>query len=196
MESLFLPALTGQFSNWRYFEIVMPVREIIRTLNTHSLEKPDYRIKTVAEVEEVYSRSGISNMLQRVFDSRRLEPIKNYLTKQSDRYVNNLTVAIFGGPAEWLPIGITPSSLLGIDEQKGEEYWEKFAKSFGIIKLTGKEILFVLDGQHRIMSMREAVQLDPSLLEQEVAITLISHKNSTEGRRTTRRLFTTVNRYG
>jgi len=193
VENLYLPALTGKFSNWRYYQVIMPVREIVKKVD-YDRNGPVYRVRSVSEVKQIYSEE-ISKMLQRVFDERRLVPLKNYLTKQSDRYLNNLTLAIYGGSPEWYPIGLSTSSLMEIDADKGQSYWEELSKSLGVIKLKGNEIIFVLDGQHRIMGMREAVKEDESILDQEVSVTLVSHKDSEEGRKTTRRLFTTVNRH-
>lgn len=191
---LFLPALTGEFSNWRYYQVLFPVSEIVKILSYNN-DVPNYRIKTVSEVEEIYTLKGVSNMLQRVFDLTRLEPLKNYLLKQKDRYINNLTLAIFQGNPKWLPIDLSSSGFEQIDKDKDESYWESFGKNFGIIQLNGEEILFVLDGQHRIIALREAVKKDIKLLDQKIAVTLISHENNGKGRKKTRRLFTTINRY-
>ena len=194
MKPIYIPALTGQFANWRYFQVVMSVEHIVEVIG-YDEAKPVHRIKTVAEVEEIYSRKGLGEKLQRLFDERRLEPIKKYLTQQQDKYVNNLTVALFGGSPEWLPIGLSTSALLEIDEQPGEDFWEQMTKAFGVIKLSGNEIIFVLDGQHRIMGLREAIKEKKEIGKEQIAITFISHDDTEEGRKTTRRLFTTINRH-
>jgi len=195
MKPLYLPALTGQFGNWRYFEVIMSVEEIVRIVGRDESNKPSHRIKLVSEVEEIYSRKGLGEKLQRVFADRRLQPIKNYLSNQDDKYINNLTAATFGGNPEWYPINLSTSSLLDIDEEPGEEFWEETQKSFGIMKLNGTETIFVLDGQHRVMGLREALKEDPNIKDQQIAITLISHEDTPQGRETTRRLFTTINRH-
>lgn len=192
MKNLYLPAITGQYGNWRYYQIIMSVQNITEYVGFEE-DKPVHRIRTVDEVNEIYS-GNINEMLQRIFDENRLDPIRNYLTKQSDGYINNLTVATFGGEPEWYPIGLNSSSLLENDDYS-EDQLEEFGKAFGIIKLTGKEILFVLDGQHRVMGLREAVKVKESLKNQEIAITLIAHESTSTGKKRTRRLFTTINRY-
>lgn len=188
MKTLYLPALTGQFSNWRYYQAIIKVSSLVEKID---LTSDNYRIKTTDEVEEINSFE-INQMLQRVFDSRRLEPLKNYLIKQSDKYLNNITVAIYGGNPEWLPIGL---KALGEIEDYEIEKIEEIEKTFGLIKLRGDETLFVLDGQHRIKALREAVELDNDLLSQDISLTLISHSPDDDGRKATRRLFTTINRY-
>lgn len=186
---ILVPALTGKFSKWRYYQMVLPVKEIVRNLGTEA--NPNFRVKAVEEVEEIYARKGVSELLQRAFDPKRLDPIKNYILKQPDKYINNLTLAIFGGNPEWHDL-----SLFG--GVKSDDYDEKIRsieKQVGFIELMGTETLFVLDGQHRLKGLREAFKENPDKIgEEEVVCTLIIHNPSSDGRIRTRRLFSTVNR--
>ncbi len=191
MDAIYLPSITGQFGHWRYYQIIMSVKNIAEIQGYDKNKAPIYRIKTVDEVEEIYSKN-MNEMLQRVFSEDRLEPIKNYLIKQDDKYINNLTVAIFGGEPEWIPIGLKSTSA---DIIENEEAFEEVSKAFGVIRFIGEEILFVLDGQHRVKGLREALQHDPKIGNAEISITLISHTPTKIGKERTRRLFTTVNRY-
>lgn len=185
MSEILLPSITGKFGNWRYYQIIMKIKDIVENFGNDG-----YRIKTVEEVDVIYSQEGVSNLLQRAFDIQRLEPIKQYLLKQSDRYINNLTVAIFGGSPDWLPI-----SLEKIGLQSDKKVIKDISKSFGIIRLLGNEVLFVLDGQHRLKGLREAVKDANYNNEDELAITLIVHENTGSGKKRTRRLFSTINRH-
>lgn len=189
MKTLYLPALTGKFGSWRFFQVIFKIEDLIENFGDD--QTSNYRVKTVDEVEEIYSRQGIGGMLQREFDKRRLGPIRKYLVEQSDRYINNLTIAMFGGDPEWTSIAIKKTGF----DQLSEEDQEDFENSYGVVKLDGSETLFVLDGQHRIKGLREAVRQDANLLPETIAVTLIVHLDSDEGRERTRRLFTTVNRY-
>lgn len=192
MKDIFLPSLTGKFGQWRYYQTVMKVKDIVENLGTD--DKPNFRIKTVEEVEEIYSKKGVSNLLQRAFDEKRLTPITNYLLSQPDKYINNLTVAIYGGSPDWLTIDV---NKIGQDENIGidEESLEYFEKAFGVVKLTGAETLFVLDGQHRLKGLRNTILQEPSIGEQALGITLVIHADSEAGRERTRRLFSTINRH-
>ena len=187
---LYLPALTGQFGQWRYYQVAMSVTEIVKNFGTSNA--PNFRIKTVEEVAEIYSERGVSRLLQRAYDQRRLNPIKKYLLMQPDKYINNLTVAVFGGSPDWLTLDIsyTASGLpvSGSDAEFLED-------TFGVIKLTGVETLFVLDGQHRLKGLRAAYAEDERIGEEIISVTLIVHEDSDEGRERTRRLFSTVNRH-
>jgi DNA sulfur modification protein DndB len=190
MTPLLLPALTGQFGQWRYYQVVMRVGEIVE--NFGNFMQPNYRIKTVEEVEEIYSRKGVSYLLQREFDIKRLIPLKTYITSQPDKYLNNLTVAIFGGSPDWQPIDVEPAlTALKADEDTAES----FRDTFGAVRLSGYETLFVLDGQHRLKGLREAILDKPELENEQIAITLIIHISTDAGRKRTRRLFSTINRH-
>lgn len=187
---LYLPALTGQFGQWRYYQVVITVADVVKNFGTRNV--PNFRIKTVEEVAEIYSERGVSSLLQRAYDERRLIPIKKYLLMQPDKYVNNITVAVFDGSPDWLTLDIShTASGLPVSGRA----LESLGDTFGVIKLTGAETLFVLDGQHRLKGLRAAYEEDNSLGEETISVTLIIHENSDEGRERTRRLFSTVNRH-
>lgn len=190
MHAVALPALTGKFGQWRYYQVVMQVSTMVENFGTQVA--PVYRVKTVEEVEEIYSRQGVSYLLQRAFDVNRLEPFKRYLLSQSDKYLNNITVAIFGGNPDWVSLDI---KKIGGDLDLDEEGLENLVQTFGIIKLTGFETLFVLDGQHRLKALRAAIEENPEIGDESVAMTLIIHQDSESGRKRTRRLFSTINRH-
>lgn len=193
-KDIFLPALTGKYGNWRYFEAIITA-DLISKYSIDKSGRRNYFIKTVPEVREIYSSASLNNMLQRVLDPKRLEPIVEYLSSQNDRYLNNLTIAFFDGDPEWLSIDLSTASIQEESPIHEEAYWDEIEKRFGIIRLTGKEQLFVLDGQHRVASLRIALENHPDLGKDEIGITLISHKNTEAGKERTRRLFTTINRY-
>jgi DNA sulfur modification protein DndB len=190
---LHLASLTGQYGEWRYYQAIMPVRELVNIGSATDSGTLDYRVKTVDEVREIYS-TNLSDMLQRVFDPRRLKPMTDYLLKRADRYVNNLTVAIYGGDPQWLPMDVTALQKMP-DVDTPPEAIQALGNAFGVIRLNGSEILFVLDGQHRLKGLRAAVAKNSKLGDDEIALTLVTHRPTPDGKKRTRRLFTTVNRY-
>lgn len=192
ISELLLPAVTGSFMNWSYFNVIFKVRNLVEHISD-SKGNRNYRVKTVDEVNEIYSKRGVSKMLQRVYDEKRLKPITEYFLNQSDSYVNNFTFGIYGGKPDWFGLDIRSVEIN--NDISSSDKLEEIEDSIGIIKLSGDEILFVLDGQHRIKGLREAVKSNESLLDQQVSATIIVHNPTEEGRIRTRRLFTTVNRY-
>ena len=61
--------------------------------------------------------------------------------------------------------------------------------------MSGEEKLFALDGQHRLIGIKKAVEKNPQLGEDELSIIFIAHKTNPEGMKRSRRLFTTLNKY-
>ncbi len=187
-DKLIVPSLTGKFATWRYYQFILRVEDFAKNLGSDA--EPEYRIKSVDEVEEIYSKTGVSNLLQRAYNPKRLDSIRNYILNQPDRYINNLTIGIFGGAPDWVDIEMTSS-----DTNVSEEEVRKISSKFGLISLGGDETLFVLDGQHRLKGLRSAYASDSSKVkDDEVVCTLIVHNPSEEGRQKTRRLFSTINR--
>lgn len=67
--------------------------------------------------------------------------------------------------------------------------------AIGYLQLRGDEILFALDGQHRVEGIKGAVKQNAIIGDEEVGVIFVGHKNSPSGLERTRRLFTTLNRY-
>lgn len=176
---LFLPCLTGKFGSWRYYNIIMKIKDIV-DLKTG--------IKSVPESRKIYSSNNLNQILQRAIDSKRIEPIKKYILKQKDRYFNSITVGISGGDPKWHPVSIRK------DEKFDESVINYLNSMYGILELTGEEELFVLDGQHRLFGLREAYESDKQIGEEEISIMLVIHKDNPEGLKRTRRIFVSLNR--
>lgn len=188
--TLLIPALFATYQHWPFYQIVMNVEDVVKNMGTN--ENPNFRFKTTDEVEVIYSQKGINNLLQRVLDSRRLEPIRKFINDQPDAYINNLTVAIYGGDPQWIPLEARRSSL---NETFEEDFFEQIINTFGIIKLNGDETLFVLDGQHRLKALRIAYEKNNEIGKNQISLTLITHIDTEEGKKRTRRLFSIINRY-
>ena len=67
--------------------------------------------------------------------------------------------------------------------------------TIGLLRLSGSEQLFALDGQHRLLGTMLALEDDPSLGDEEVAVIFVGHSKGQAGLVRTRRLFSTLNRY-
>ena len=93
---------------------------------------------------------------------------------------NALVLAVYDGNPEW--------SELDVEVEDYRTF------SVGVLELTGDEIIFPVDGQHRVAGIKDALKKDSSLANEKVPIILIGHQNTLEGKRRTRRLFSTLNR--
>ena len=161
--------------DWVYYPTLMKLKDIAE------------RVKIA---DEIYESKNLSEMVQRVIKRTRGKEIKDYLLKQEQRFFNSLIVAVYEGDPNWYDITHIESNNL-LD---AEEIPEDVVAGIGILSLNGEEKLFTLDGQHRLIGIREAITENSQLGEEELSIILIAHKTDTEGRERSRRLFTTLNK--
>ena len=158
-------AIKGQMGIWRYYVSVLSFEDIANYVSPIT--------------KEISNSDSYSNLLQRAITSN-VSSITDYLLLQPERMFNALVLAVYNGNPDWFELDV-----------KVEEY-NTF--SVGVLELTGKEIIFPVDGQHRVEGIREAIKKDPSLANEKVPIILIGHENTLEGKKRTRRLFSTLNR--
>jgi DNA sulfur modification protein DndB len=64
----------------------------------------------------------------------------------------------------------------------------------GYLELSGEEVLFALDGQHRLAGIKKALKEDPKLGGEQVSVLFVGHKSDPAGLRRTRGLFISLNK--
>lgn len=97
---------------------------------------------------------------------------------------------IYRGEAEWFPVEVNKSVTL-----KDVKLEERQATAFGLLRISGNEDIFAIDGQHRVEGIREALSQNDRLATEEQTVIFVAHKSSDKGRERTRRLFTTLNKF-
>lgn len=176
---LHLPCLRGVIGDWTFFNSVMKIKDIVN------------RVITVSQSEELYSKN-INEILQREVDKKRVDKIRDYLLNNSERFFSSIIVAIFGGTPIWSDFDI--ESHFKIDNEEIDSDSSSFIQNkLGVLSLSGKEIIFALDGQHRVRGFQEAYKKDNSIGDEEIPIIFVVHNQSYKER--TRRLFTVLNKY-
>ena len=172
-ERLLLPALRAAMGDWTYYIASMTLEELARRVTTATtLHQPE-------SLDEEIQRSL----------SPRAGNIAEYLLSQPQRLFGTLVVGVYGGEPEWLEVEIREGARPWDDND------ERLEGSIGLLRLSGSEQLFALDGQHRLLGTMQALQDDPSLGDEEVAVIFVGHSNDRAGLQRTRRLFSTLNRY-
>jgi DNA sulfur modification protein DndB len=169
------PCIRAQMGTFEYF---------ISTMTLTSVAKWIKKPKHTAETDKDFK-----TWLQREIDPKRLAKIAKYLYERDQRFFNAIVVGIFGGDPDWYPVVVSPG---GPDELILDE---RTKDSIGILKLQGGEQAFSIDGQHRVEAIKEALKDHPKLGNDELAVIFISHHTNAEGRKRTRRLFSTLNKY-
>lgn len=168
----YFPALRCAMGDWVYYMTYMKFSDIERWIK---------------KTEEVHTNKHLSDMIQRSIGGRTKE-IAEYLTSQEERFFNAVVVGLYNSEPEWYPMDIEPY------EEQGIEIPENLDQSMGLLKLSGKELLFAIDGQHRIEAIKRVVD-DGELLDEELGMIFVAHGTDEQGQRRTRRLFSTLNRY-
>ncbi len=161
--------------DWVYYPTLMKLKDIAE------------RVKIA---EEIYQSKTLSEMVQQEIKRKRGKEIKDYLLKHEQRFFNSLIVAVHEGDPSWYDITHIESN----SPYDSEDIPEDVVAGIGILSLNGEEELFTLDGQHRLIGIKEAVAEAPHLGEDELSIIFIAHRTDLDGMERTRRLFTTLNK--
>ena len=144
----------------------------------------------IKPVDKIHERKELKTWIQRVLRPERKEQIATYLLNQEQRFFNAVVAGIYGGEPEWFPVEVGESATL-----KDVHLGERQATAFGVLRLSGTEEIFAIDGQHRVEGIREALLRNDALKDEELTVIFVAHKSTDRGRERTRRLFTTLNKY-
>jgi len=179
LQSLKLPGLRAHMGDWVYYICLMKMKDVANR---------------VSFAEEIHISESLNDLLQRSVTDRSKD-IATYLLSQQQRFFNALVVGVYGGQPNWYELSVrTEGSHLG----PLPEYTEGV---LGILRLDGSEQTWAIDGQHRVAGIRQALQENPEIGEEEVCVIFVagvtSHyvEKDPDGYERTRRLFTTLNRY-
>ena len=140
--------------------------------------------------DDIYKSKTLSEKVQRELKEKWGGEVKEYLLRQEQRFFNSLIVAVYEGEPSWYDI----SHLEGDKHLDASEIPDDVIASIGILSLSGGEKLFTLDGQHRLMGIKEAITTDAALGEEELTVIFIAHRTDEAGMVRSRRLFTTLNK--
>lgn len=164
----FIPALQAKVGDWNYYICTMKYAEVARQ---------------VSFAHELGGNRDLGSMIQRGLSDRTKDIVK-YLTTSDHRFLGALIIAAWKGDPEYLELEMAdPDGVLkGVD------------RGFGVLTFDGTQSYFALDGQHRLSAIRDAIKQDPDLGGEDIAVLIVSHFETEEGRERTRRLFTNINR--
>ena len=163
-----IPALSCSVGNWRYYTCQMKYGEVARQFNFA------YELEPNIEIRKLYQR-GINNCAKGITD---------YLLSSDHRFLGGLVVAAWGGEPQYTPLTMEdPDGMLrGLDQ------------GFGVLTFDGTQAYFVLDGQHRLRAIKDALNRKPEINKEDICVLIVTHYDTAEGRLRTRRLFSNINR--
>ena len=173
MSVTFSPAIRGRFGEREYYITTMKAQ--------HAVD----HIKSPSELFEVSARALDQRMQRELQRSNRVTTMASYLYRDY-RFYGPLIVALKGGDPEFVPLEMSePSQLIPL------EHFD-----LGVLRFSGTENYFVLDGQHRLASIKAAIASgNDSIKEDDVSVVIVRHEDSQQGMENSRRLFTHLNRY-
>lgn len=160
-----IPAIKGRMGDWIYYTGLMTFNQI----NEH----------VIPSIGEIYQATCLDNLLQRELTSN-YHSIKNYLLNDNERFFNAIILAVFDGDPQWLEVEFPAE--------------ERDYTNVGFLQLSGEETIFPVDGQHRVKGIKEALLTKPELGNEQVPVIFIAHHQTDDGRKRTRKLFSTLNR--
>ena len=171
------PSLRCVMGRWRYYVTYMKFSDVSEW------------VKPIDEIHEIYDSKQLRDLVQREI-SDRVDDIVEYLRTNEDRFFNSVVLGLYEGAPQWHPVEIGQSDLSGaptIDDDS--------RRSVGILTLNGDEVVFPIDGQHRVEAIRRAVEVDSSLGDEDLSVLLVSHGEGKERKQKTRRLFSNLNKH-
>lgn len=175
-----LPALRGRFGDWAYYSCLVPLSVVV---------------KKVHFAHEIHKNKKLSDMIQRKVRQNRAKEISDYLLSDDQRFFNSLVVAVYGGSPRWYEFkDIETGQGQEADKMLDERMPYSTRYSLGLLRFSGTEKMFALDGQHRLAGMREALNQSADLGDEELPVILVAHHNTDTGMKRTRHLFTTLNK--
>ena len=160
-----LPVIRGHIGDWRYYVGVMKFKDVAKFVTP--------------SVDEFCNPSCLNDLLQRQL-TENYKSIAKYLIKEEQRFFNAIVLAIYDGDPKWLEI------------EFGEDYEEY--NNVGFLSFNDDLQVFPVDGQHRVKGIIEAISRNQELVNEEVPVIFIAHRNTIEGKKRTRKLFSTLNR--
>lgn len=175
-KKLVIPCLRGSIGTWDTYTCLMQLKDIGELVNFAT---------------ELHTSKKLSEMIQRNLEDDRAKEIGEYLLSNKDHFFNSLVVAIYDGDPRWHNFSaIEPNSK----EAEQLELPEYAQECMGFLSLTTSEKIFALDGQHRLSGIKKALIDNEDIGYEQLSVIFVTHKNTKQGIKKSRRLFTTLNK--
>lgn len=162
-----IPAIRGKIGNTIYYVANLKFCDVARLVN---------RLNS----EEIFKSGSLKEALQRSL-SDNVSKIRDYILNHEDRFFNAMVLAVYNGDPKWKEIRF---------DIEDETYYD-----MGLLELNGEELIFPIDGQHRLEGIKAALAREERLETESIPIVLIGHECTSQGVEKSRRIFSTLNRY-
>lgn len=164
-----IPAFRGEVGDWTYYVCMMTYAEVARQIGF--------------AYEQLGANKDLATMIQRGITPRTIK-IRDYILNNEERFLGALLVGVWGGEPRFEIVEMAEQNVLMPNLDEG----------IGFLVLDGSQVYFALDGQHRLRAIKDAIEEDPDLGREKIAVLFVPHTDTDSGRERTRRLFTAINR--
>ena len=195
MSKKWFPATKINIQAWEYFSIKMSFGDFFS-------ESGDEKDDLISFAQELHVDNKFPSLLdswmqRKISESRAKTEIASYLIERDDAFFSSVVIACLGEVPEWQPIA--PKQEI-IDELNIE-----INDDFGFVGFDTSQKYFVLDGQHRLFSIRHILnthellaKAGPEFRDQGMNVILVTKGEGEDEEafeEKYRRLFTSLNRY-
>lgn len=164
-----IPAFRGKVGDWTYYVCMMTYAEVARQIGF--------------AYEQLGANKDLATMIQRGITPRTIK-IRDYILNNKERFLGALLVGVWGGDPRFEIVEMADQSVLMPNLDEG----------IGFLVLDGSQVYFALDGQHRLRAIKDAIEQNPDLGTEKIAVLFVPHMDTDSGLQRTRRLFTAINR--
>lgn len=165
-----IPCLRGTFGDWVYYPALLVPEQINRLV----LKSNDIR---ESETLDDHLQRGITKNLNKIL---------KYIETREDRFFNSIIIGVFDDTPEWFSLDLSSVDFL-------EENRTSIEDSIGLLRLSGKEKMFAIDGQHRVEAIKKAY-LSNTEFDEQISVIFVAHVDNKKGKKRTRRLFSDINK--
>lgn len=175
--ALVVPAVKGQMGSTVFYEATMTARELVSS------------VRPARELDGWATMSIEERMQREISEVRVRAEIVPYIAGSKDRLFGSILVLIYKGEVEFETLKDLVTKIPAAYRSQGERV--------GFLTIGDCELI-VLDGQHRLVALREIIQgktVEGAFLSEvpndDICVMFIQHESDKK----TRRIFNKVNRY-
>ena len=174
--SVVIPAISGKMGNTSYFQCMMKVDELVRS------------VRAAAEIDD-WANMSIGDKMQRQPNMKRIKnQIAPYFKQHKDRFFGSIMVLVYKGKVSFEKLSEFNAKVPNAYQSQGDK--------MGFLTIDGGTLI-ALDGQHRLLALKEVIDnptegdYSADVRNDEVSVIFLNHESSTK----TRSIFNTVNKY-
>ena len=174
--SVVIPAIEGKMGNTNYFQCMMKVDELVRS------------VRAAKEIDE-WANMSIGDKMQREPNLTRIKKqIAPYFKSHKDRFFGSIIVLVYKGKVSFEKLSEFNAKVPNAYQSQGDK--------MGFLTIDGGTLI-ALDGQHRLLALKDVCEnptegdYSVEVPNDEVSVIFLNHESAQK----TRSIFNTVNKY-